>query len=166
VELPSPRRMQSLSVPLPDADSRGERQGGVAPRMRSLSVPLPAVDVADAPPAGDIDLPPTVNGNVLPGVGRTTSVPPSGNGTAAMDAPVSATQIGSGMAGRQSMTLRASRGSFIQRQEGGGNTQILSVESTSGGTVSQQQSGSGNFQSMSIGVTDRRPGPVSGISIQ
>jgi hypothetical protein len=80
--------------------------------------------------------------------------------------PVSAVQIGSGTAGRQSMTLRGSSGTFMQRQDGAGNTQILNAESASAGAVRQRQSGSGNFQSMNIGVTDRRSDVVSGISIE
>lgn len=91
---------------------------------------------------------------------------PDTDGAAAPKGLPSVVQTGSGAQGRQSLALRGPTGAFSQRQEGSGNSQILNVESTAGGAVNQRQSGSGNFQSMNIGVTDQRPGAVSGISIQ
>lgn len=118
-------------------------------RMQSLSVP--AATSGEARTIGDA---------------RASLAPPIVRAAAQRSSRVSAVQIGSGRQGQQSMTVRGSSGTFEQRQAGGGNRQILEVESTTGGTVTQRQSGSGNSQSMSIGVTDQRPSVVPGVSIQ
>jgi hypothetical protein len=142
------------------ADDVIPEPANVPGRMRSLSVP----SASPAASASRMDA-------FLPFADaprmRSLSVPSPALGAPASGASdVSVLQIGSGMAGRQSLTLRGSSGRFTQRQEGGGNTQILEAESTSAGVVSQRQSGSGNYQSMSIGVTDRRANVAPGISIQ
>ena len=107
-----------------------------APRMRSLRI----ADSDGAPPVAELE----------------PAAAPTVNGTHPAAAPLQTqTQTPSGAASRQGLTARPSM-RVNQRQEGGGNTQVLNADAA-GGNVTQRQSGSGNFQSMNIGVVDNAP---------
>ena len=127
-------------------------------RMNSLKVADRASGAGSAVTSAPGEGAPTVNG----------THPPTVNGLPdrreVRDGPPTSTQSTSGTANRQSIAARAASGPFAQRQDGGGNTQILNVEGASSAGVTQRQSGSGNFQSMNIGVTDNpsNPGPSAG----